>query len=86
MSELIYSLSETTFSHKFWSIYPTETQHWEVAVPTTFTLLKSMNSDGFKPPTLRSQLQPLTHKNKNYSIHSLSKLHVYRKSPDLLAQ
>lgn len=44
-----------------------------------------MKTTGFKPPTLWSLLQLLTYKNVNYSIHSLSKLRVYRKSPDLLA-
>jgi len=86
MSEVIYSLSEAIFSHKFWSIYPTEAQNCELAVLTAFTLLTSMKSAAFKPPTLWSLLQHLSHKNMNYSIHSLSKLHVYRKSPDLLAQ
>ena len=86
MSEVIYSLSEKTFSHKVWSIHPRETQNCELAVLTAFTLLKSMNSTGFKPPTLWSLLQPLTHKNTNYVIQFLSKLHVYRKSLDLLAQ
>jgi hypothetical protein len=52
MPEVIHSLSETTFSHKFWTIYPTETQKFQVAVLTAFTLLKSINSTGFKPPTL----------------------------------
>ena len=85
MPQVIHSLSETTFSHKFWTIYPTETQSSELAVLTAFTLLKSMNSTGFKPPTLWSLHQPLTH--KNYAIHSLSKLCcVDRKSLDLLAQ
>jgi N-acetyl-beta-hexosaminidase len=51
MSEVIYSLSET-INHKFWSIYPSETQNCELAVLTAFTLLKSMNFTGFKPPTL----------------------------------
>jgi len=45
MSEVIYSLSETIFSHKFWSIYLTEAQNCELAVLTAFTLLKSTKSE-----------------------------------------
>lgn len=55
-SEVIYSLPETKFSHKFRSIYHTETQKCELVILTAFTLLKLMKPTGFQLSILTASL------------------------------